>query len=119
MTKRLVPVMTRVLVKRIDGAVPLFYAGDVIEIRDEKVYHKGGSIEIAVPVDQVMLGNREVEGEVIALGPFADLERFGTPVKVGDRIRYSCYAAGGYSRLDGEKFDLINDQDVHTVVVED
>ncbi len=119
MPKKFVPVMNRIVVERIEGSIPLFYAGQEVFIKDDKVFRKGViEIELSIPVDQLMISNREVEGKIIALGPYANMERFGVEVIEGDIIRYSCYASG-QSRLGDKKFDIINDSDIHSVVVED
>lgn len=117
MNRKLKPTMNRILVKRQEDAVPLFYEGREVEIKDGQVFSKGSSIAMGVSAEQVRVVNREIQGEVIALGPYATKERFGFDVKVGDIIRYSFYAAGK-TRIDGESFDVINDEDVHTVVTE-
>lgn len=109
-------VMNRIIVKRRPDAIPLFYDGQEIEIKEGKIFKKGSVISMPVTEEMVRVQNRELEGEIVKMGPFASLERFGVEVKEGDIIRYSAYAAG-ITRLNGEKFDVINDAEIFAVVV--
>ena len=55
--------------------------------------------------------------EVVAVGPGAvvDGEKIEVQVKVGDKVIYSRYA-GNDVELDGEKYIIVKQNDIHAVV---
>ena len=57
------------------------------------------------------------QAEVVAVGPGAvvDGEKIEMQVKVGDKVIYSRYA-GNDVELDGEKYIIVKQSDIHAVV---
>ena len=53
--------------------------------------------------------------EVVAVGAVVDGEKIEMQVKVGDKVIYSRYA-GNDVELDGEKYIIVKQNDIHAVV---
>jgi chaperonin GroES len=59
---------------------------------------------------------RVTRGEIVAIGPSADIEFESGAAKVGDKIIFAKY--GGFS-LDDDKYRFVNDEDIVALIVEE
>lgn len=107
----IIPVLHRIVVKQ-----------DKLEEKDE-TYRRAKQVGIEIPVlDEKTREQAAIDtGVVKAIGntAFKDFHCDSPPIEVGDTIVFAKYAGKTVTDVDGEKYVLLNDEDVICRLIQD